>query len=268
MSARNGRIASSTQKDTWLWAYAALGAVLAFGYAAVTRKVTSPYMVRRLVEQQFNRSTARLGVAFQDEPFHVPQAQRYCRGDFWTWDPKLTTPPGLYLFAAGLVQLLQLVAPLFGLQTKGLGDVVCSLASLRAWNLLFSIGTFWTIHSILLELRRQRQAAAQKADKKLENGVQASNSYLEAFAIILFPVSFFFHFLYYTDSGSTLFVLLAYLWMLERRYWKSAIVRSRFSRGKGVVFIVVISLGRFHLPVVPSNQRRLGRVRCRACGCQ
>ncbi|KAF9399003.1 hypothetical protein BGX21_006942 [Mortierella sp. AD011] len=33
---------------------------------------------------------------YMDEIFHIPQAQRYCEGDFWTWDPKLTTPPGLY----------------------------------------------------------------------------------------------------------------------------------------------------------------------------
>jgi hypothetical protein len=30
----------------------------------------------------------------QDEFFHVPQAQKYCEGDY-TWDPKITTPPGL-----------------------------------------------------------------------------------------------------------------------------------------------------------------------------
>ncbi|CAG8572169.1 2182_t:CDS:10 [Paraglomus brasilianum] len=32
--------------------------------------------------------------AYMDEIFHVPQAQRYCNGDYYTWDPKLTTPPG------------------------------------------------------------------------------------------------------------------------------------------------------------------------------
>lgn len=31
----------------------------------------------------------------QDEIFHVPQAQAYCRGDWKYWDPALTTPPGL-----------------------------------------------------------------------------------------------------------------------------------------------------------------------------
>ena len=35
----------------------------------------------------------------QDEPFHVLQTQRYCRGDWWTWDPKITTFPGLYIVA-------------------------------------------------------------------------------------------------------------------------------------------------------------------------
>ena len=33
----------------------------------------------------------------QDEPFHVPQAQAYCNGEWSTWDPKITTPPGLYV---------------------------------------------------------------------------------------------------------------------------------------------------------------------------
>jgi len=33
----------------------------------------------------------------QDEPFHVPQAQAYCNGEWATWDPKITTPPGLYI---------------------------------------------------------------------------------------------------------------------------------------------------------------------------
>lgn len=31
----------------------------------------------------------------EDEFFHVPQAQKYCRRDY-SWDPKITTPPGLY----------------------------------------------------------------------------------------------------------------------------------------------------------------------------
>ncbi|KAA8619544.1 alpha-12 glucosyltransferase alg-10 [Pyrenophora tritici-repentis] len=32
--------------------------------------------------------------AYLDEFFHVPQAKKYCEGDY-SWDPKITTPPGL-----------------------------------------------------------------------------------------------------------------------------------------------------------------------------
>lgn len=42
---------------------------------AVARSVPEPYM---------------------DEIFHIPQAQRYFLGNFKAWDPKITTPPGLY----------------------------------------------------------------------------------------------------------------------------------------------------------------------------
>ena len=32
---------------------------------------------------------------YMDEIFHVPQAQQYCNGNFSSWDPMITTPPGL-----------------------------------------------------------------------------------------------------------------------------------------------------------------------------
>lgn len=40
---------------------------------------------------------------YMDEIFHIPQAQRYCNGTFCTWDPKITTLPGLYLFSSGIL---------------------------------------------------------------------------------------------------------------------------------------------------------------------
>lgn len=33
----------------------------------------------------------------QDEIFHIPQAQQYCKGNFRSWDPMITTPPGMYV---------------------------------------------------------------------------------------------------------------------------------------------------------------------------
>ncbi|KAI9178909.1 glucosyltransferase [Blastocladiella emersonii ATCC 22665] len=53
------------------------------GWWAVSDRVPQPYM---------------------DEPFHVPQAQAYCAGDWDAWDPKLTTPPGLYAVAVVLLR--------------------------------------------------------------------------------------------------------------------------------------------------------------------
>lgn len=50
----------------------------------------------------------------QDEPFHVPQTQRYCAGLFSQWDPKITTFPGLYFVGTAWAKLLQL-APLLHL---------------------------------------------------------------------------------------------------------------------------------------------------------
>eukprot|EP00835_Amoeboradix_gromovi_P003694 NODE_254_length_12812_cov_0.286872.p5 type:complete len:423 gc:universal NODE_254_length_12812_cov_0.286872:3059-4327(+) len=59
---------------------------------------------------------------YMDEPFHVPQAQRYCKGDF-EWDPKITTPPGLYYFST-------LIGYFFG----------CSIKVLRSTN--FALGLY------------------------------------------------------------------------------------------------------------------------------
>jgi alpha-1,2-glucosyltransferase len=59
-------------------------------YNAVSKDVPEPYLA----------STHKLSthdielMKNQDEFFHVPQAQLYCKGDY-TWDPKITTPPGL-----------------------------------------------------------------------------------------------------------------------------------------------------------------------------
>ncbi|KAK8708948.1 hypothetical protein V6N13_059983 [Hibiscus sabdariffa] len=36
---------------------------------------------------------------YMDEIFHIPQAQRYCNGDFMSWDPMITTQPGLSSFS-------------------------------------------------------------------------------------------------------------------------------------------------------------------------
>jgi hypothetical protein len=51
------------------------------------RAVHGPLSVPHLLPHDLN--------APQDEPFHVPQVQAYCNGDWSYWDQKITTPPGL-----------------------------------------------------------------------------------------------------------------------------------------------------------------------------
>lgn len=61
----------------------------------------------------------------EDEQHHVPQGLQYCRGNLRHWDPKITTPPGLYLGSA----LAALPGRLWGARP--------SLTALRAVNSLF-----------------------------------------------------------------------------------------------------------------------------------
>ena len=127
-----------------------------------------------------NRSVSE---AYMDEPFHVGQTQAYCQGQWRAWDPKITTFPGLYASAAALFSALNLVG-----HAAGLG-VPCSVAALRAVNLGFLGATF-----LLLAAYFGRRMAPRDA---IGNAALLS----------LYPVHFFFHFLYYTDAGATCLIV-------------------------------------------------------------
>ncbi|KAI8847729.1 alpha-2-glucosyltransferase Alg10, partial [Chytridium lagenaria] len=129
-----------------------------------------------------------------DEVFHIPQAQRYCNGDFVTYDPKLTTPPGLYVVSYGVRKIISLVSGF---------DIGCSVFTLRSINMVFGLGTCFVIQGIMNKV----------------HGTQRHHAF-HALSIFLFPVSFFFHFLYYTDSGSTFFIL----WSLLLAYRKKTLL--------------------------------------------
>ncbi|KAJ2803645.1 glucosyltransferase [Coemansia helicoidea] len=156
-------------------------AALAAAGAAFAAYAAASYAVL----QQVN---AAVPEPYMDEVFHIPQCQRYCRGEFGAWDPKLTTPPGLYLVS------LALLAP---------AGAPCSAASLRATNWVLGLALFWTIHGLVRRLHRDLPPGAAAA---------------ATLALALFPLSFFFHHIYYTDTASLLLVLLAYLLSLHRRH--------------------------------------------------
>ncbi|RVE56412.1 hypothetical protein OJAV_G00220770 [Oryzias javanicus] len=136
----------------------------------------------------FSKVTREQREPYMDEIFHVPQAQKYCQGKFSEWDPMITTPPGLYLASVGVIKPVVWLADLTG-------NVVCSTAMLRFINLLFNCGNLYLIYLLLCKLHPREKTRT------------ASRRILSALSLSIFPVLYFFNFLYYTDAGSTFFIL-------------------------------------------------------------
>jgi len=135
---------------------------------------------------------------YMDEIFHIPQVQTFCSGNI-DWDPKITTFPGLYIFTLGYLGVLSIFTQTFG---YGFEQLCQSIWMLRSVNLLFAVGNAATLVLIIQH-------------KKLSN---SSLSAINAGIIIaLFPVLYFFNFLYYTDPGSLFFVLLTYYFNIKQR---------------------------------------------------
>mmetsp|Transcript_91987 Transcript_91987/g.297586 ORF Transcript_91987/g.297586 Transcript_91987/m.297586 type:complete len:473 (-) Transcript_91987:87-1505(-) len=124
---------------------------------------------------------------YMDEIFHAPQTRKYCEGRFSEWDPKITTFPGLYVFGAALPNLLGALSP-----GSGAATLLCSLSFLRAVNVIFGIGSLLVMHLLLKRRMSNGKAAAQ------------------ALVLSMYPIHFFYTFLYYTDVGSLFWVLLTH----------------------------------------------------------
>lgn len=163
---------------------------------------------------------------YMDEIFHIPQAQRYCRGDFKTWDPMITTPPGLYYVS------LAYVASLFpGLWFARAGQSfpeLCSTPYLRSTNAFLAIICSVLVYDILITLRPSL-------------GERKATYY--AILTALYPVHWFFTFLYYTDVASLTTVLAMYLASLKKQYWASAMLGAlaTLSRQTNVVWMVFVA---------------------------
>jgi alpha-1,2-glucosyltransferase len=150
-----------------------VGVLLAVHYAlayAFNRALTTPYM---------------------DEHFHAPQAAAFCAGRFDVWHPKITTFPGFYLVAAALANVASAGASAVGLARPS-AESLCSPANLRLLNAGCGAAIPLVLHAYL---RRRHPGAPPRIVA------------LNALAIALFPPSFFFHFMAYTDTLSTLLVL-------------------------------------------------------------
>ncbi|PRW39235.1 Dol-P-Glc:Glc(2)Man(9) c(2)-PP-Dol alpha-1,2-glucosyltransferase [Chlorella sorokiniana] len=136
---------------------------------------------------------------YMDEPFHVPQTRRYCEGRWREWDHKITTFPGLYVFGALVGRLEYAAQRLLGAASSQL----CSTTALRSVNLLFGAACLPLFHA----------AAAS-----LDGDRSPTQLLLMTAACFLFPLHFFYQFLYYTDVPSLFFTLATILAAARRRY--------------------------------------------------
>ena len=116
-----------------------------------------------------------------DEIFHIPQAQHYCQGHYFHWDPKITTFPGLYLYTATVHNML-------------VGSV-CTVDFLRKTNGFLAVISF-----VVYFLCRKRISCPGNAD-----------AFIISILLFMYPINAFYYPLFYTDTASTLSICTAYL---------------------------------------------------------
>ncbi|KAF8649765.1 hypothetical protein AX16_005532 [Volvariella volvacea WC 439] len=141
--------------------------------------------------------TATASWHLKDEPFHVPQAQAYCRNEFDTWDPKITTPPGLYLWS---------------LLVKRVFLFKCTLPMLRLTSTLTLLALPIVTTRLLCYHQRIRPPASLLSPT------------IEAIILSFFPIAWFFGFLYYTEVPSLVSVILTMIAATEENHWLAALL--------------------------------------------
>lgn len=128
---------------------------------------------------------------YLDEVFHIPQAQTYWAGSWQSWDPKITTPPGLYLYS----YLFAKVCAVFG------------NSELSVRRLRISVEVLLVVLPLVLLRCHPRYHKYNQWSPKLFTQIMRSN-----LNIMLCPLLFFFSALYYTDVLSAFAVMEVYRW--------------------------------------------------------
>ncbi|KAK3932622.1 Dol-P-Glc:Glc(2)Man(9)GlcNAc(2)-PP-Dol alpha-1,2-glucosyltransferase [Frankliniella fusca] len=212
----SARFAGTCKKDCWfvpglaMWLFAAF-LLVSSSYFGVTCTI-----FEFLYKTQPN--------PYLDEVFHIPQARRYCDGNFTEWDPKITTLPGLYFLTVGFLK------PISWFLSKP--ELCSSVYALRSVNMILSTGLLYVVYSLL------RQIHGHKEELDVVRGL------LTAVNMCLFPVLYFFNFLYYTDVMSTFLILFAYLLSLHERHALSAFTGflAVCVRQTNIVWVLFLSL--------------------------
>ncbi|CAI9780123.1 unnamed protein product [Fraxinus pennsylvanica] len=163
---------------------------------------------------------------YMDEIFHVPQAQQYCKGNFKSWDPMITTPPGLYLLS--LAYVASLFPGMHFLQRLSSFSNICSTLVLRTTNALLAVMCSVLVYEIITYLKPS---------------LDERKATLRAVILSLYPLHWFFTFLYYTDVASLTAVLAMYLLVLKRKYLFSSLfgVLSVLIRQTNIIWVLFVA---------------------------
>ncbi|KZV70315.1 glycosyltransferase family 59 protein [Peniophora sp. CONT] len=129
---------------------------------------------------------------YMDEPFHVPQVQAYCDGHWDVWDPKITTPPGLYVAT---------------LLVKSVFMVKCRLPTLRMTPMLALLLLPFAITRLTCFHRRTRLPSSSFVPA------------LDGVVLAAFPIAWFFGMLYYTDVPGLLAVVCTVAAATQGKHW-------------------------------------------------
>lgn len=120
---------------------------------------------------------------YLDEVFHVPQVQAYWNGKWSQWDPKITTPPGLYGFAYLVNSFRGYMDPTMKPTTD-------------EWRYVNAVLLYMVLISLYILVAVGKRT------------VVSDNVLQREFNVILFPLLFFFSALFYTDLFSVFTVVL------------------------------------------------------------
>lgn len=145
--------------------------------------------------------------SYMDEKFHIPQVQQYCRADFESWDPMITTPPGLYYIS--LAHVASLFPSMLLLKWISSFSDLCSTAILRSVNGALAVMCSILIYEII---------------KQLRPALDRRKAMLYSIVLSLYPLHWFFTYLYYTDVASLTTFLAMYLASLKKSYFLSALL--------------------------------------------
>lgn len=139
---------------------------------------------------------------YMDEPFHYGQTVSYCIGNYYEYDGKITTPPGLYVIFVAFYKL-----NIFN----------CNVSSMRLLCFLFSIAQFICTSYLLCLLDDHNGNETNERKRCQEIG-------FNSIVINTFPISLFYSVFYYTDIVALFFITCCYILNLKKKYLLSSMI--------------------------------------------